>query len=294
MSKAIVYGLIPGFRFDNFVEDITLERGVTICLSPNDIMASLLDTCKDLISAQDRKDIEGIKYALKIEIEDSNETIRRAINDIRSFIAMLRLVKPILAYPQYFFSYHYDAEYYFLRIKDNIDSCYAIDADVEMHTFPVDQISVVIPIWQNTPQIVKNDNRVWMAHWLCEKAYLEKYNEFRTLYFAIALESLFGTSDAELRFSISLRTARFLSKDANERKKIFQDVKNAYDIRSSIVHGLKRTLSVPVLKKTEITLRESVRKCLLKIMQDGNFIEAFDSPTEKYNGLLKELVLGDM
>lgn len=289
MNKAIVYGLIPGFRFDGFKNDIVFERGVIISSAPQDIISKLLDSCSETVSIEDRKDIEGVQYTIKIETADSYATIDSAIKNIHSFVATLRIIKPIIAYPQYIFSYHYDADYYFLRVKSELDFCYAIDADVEMHKFPVELISDLFSIWQNIPQIIQNSNRIWRAQWLCEKSYLEKYNEFRILFFAMALESLFGTSDAELGFSLSLRTARFLSDDLDNRKRIFRELKDAYNSRSSIVHGLRKRLSNTEIRTAEICFRENVRLSLLKIMQNRKLIDMFDGPQEQYHEFLKTL-----
>jgi len=54
----------------------------------------------------------------------------------------------------------------------------------------------------------------------------------------IALESLFtpdGTT--ELKFRASLRIAAFLGQDGAEREKLYKDMRDSYNLRSSIVHG---------------------------------------------------------
>lgn len=282
MSKAIVYGLIPGFSFDGFEGEITFERGIIISLAPQDIISKLLDSCSETLSTEDRKDIEGISYAIRIETEDSNKAIDKAIKNIHTFIATLRIVKPIIAYPQYFFSHHHEGKYYFLRIKGYLDFCYAIDADIEMHKFSVDLKPEIESLWMNMPQIVQNKGRVWMAHWLNEKAYLEKYHEFRVLFSAIALESLFSIDELRLTHNLSMRAAKFLSADPTERDKIYRRVRFAYNIRSMIAHGLKEEISHRQLWCAEIIFREGVRQSLFKIMSDSNLISIFDGKLQDY------------
>jgi hypothetical protein len=53
----------------------------------------------------------------------------------------------------------------------------------------------------------------------------------------IAAEALFGDS-SEITFKLSLRAAYKLEPhDAHKRRKIFEDMKRAYEVRSKIVHG---------------------------------------------------------
>jgi len=130
-----------------------------------------------------------------------------------------------------------------------------------------------------------------VAFWLNEFAYQKKQGEFKILYFAMALESLFGISNYELRFRLALTTARFISNDPGEREEIFNKIKEAYDIRSSIVHGLRKELTLSEIRLAEISLREYLRRALLKIMQNKKLIRIFDSPGDTYGRFIKALLL---
>lgn len=55
--------------------------------------------------------------------------------------------------------------------------------------------------------------------------------------YIIALEALFLRDNKELTYKLALRTAIFLSDDSKERNIIREDIKNAYNLRSKIVHG---------------------------------------------------------
>lgn len=290
MGRAKVFGLIPGFRFEDYENEITLSYGITICLSPNDITSKLLESCRDSISTDELEKISNCQYTVKIETDDSNEAAEKAIDNIHEFIGILRVVKPILAYPKYVFSYNYDGKYYFLRRKVCYDPCHAIDASVEMHKFPVDLTSEVIPIWNNVPQILQNNSRVKWAHWLSEKAYFEKYHEFRILNFAMALESLFSKKETQLTHKLATRASQFLTSDITMRDKIYRRVRFAYDVRSKIVHGLREEIQLRALRYTEIICREGIRTCLLKIMKDNNLICTFDGPSHDYDKYFASLL----
>jgi hypothetical protein len=54
----------------------------------------------------------------------------------------------------------------------------------------------------------------------------------------IAFEALFAhDSNTELRFRATLRIARYVGRDAKDRRDIFHTLRQAYDWRSRIVHG---------------------------------------------------------
>lgn len=109
----------------------------------------------------------------------------------------------------------------------------------------------------------------------------------------IGFESLFLTGiQDELKYRLSVYVAAFLGKDAKEKKEIFKVIKEAYQFRSSVVHGgsfpfemeeLKRVMyegkfqdkKMDIINKNrQITdnveqyLRESIKKFMYK-MKDG-------------------------
>ena len=69
-------------------------------------------------------------------------------------------------------------------------------------------------------------------------SYERALTEDKIIDFMIAFEALyFPDEKTELNYRLALRCAYFLGKDESERQKIFELLKNAYDIRSKIVHG---------------------------------------------------------
>lgn len=58
--------------------------------------------------------------------------------------------------------------------------------------------------------------------------------------FMIAFENLLGVGGQELKFRMATHLAWFLGKDHAERRQMYRTFKDAYDLRSDIVHGRKR------------------------------------------------------
>jgi hypothetical protein len=79
------------------------------------------------------------------------------------------------------------------------------------------------------------------------------------------IEGIFGAS-TEIRFRLSLYTARFLYPDnIGERQKTFDDVKRLYNTRSQAVHGakIKKDIGGAVGESAQI-LREILIRCIEK------------------------------
>lgn len=55
--------------------------------------------------------------------------------------------------------------------------------------------------------------------------------------FVSAMETLLSTSNAELKFQVSSRACKILGGELEERKRNYDIVREAYDLRSSYVHG---------------------------------------------------------
>ncbi len=291
MNEMQSFGLLTYMPFGDLQSEIKFERGISITPVQQNSFGKIEEIDRGRVSEEDFKIINSYNNAVKKEY-DTPTTYAHAENDILCFVATLRIVKPILAYPNYFLHYiPHTMEWRFN--KHNIDSAFSIEEheNNDLREFPVNRLPEVIPLWENMPDIQTNKGRVWIALWLNEFAYQERQTEFRILYFVMALESLFGISNSELRFRLSLTTARFISNDFGERDEIFTNIKKAYDIRSGIVHGLRKELELSDLRFAEINLREYLRRALLKIMQDRSLIQIFESTDEDYNKFIKNLVL---
>lgn len=86
-------------------------------------------------------------------------------------------------------------------------------------------------------------------------------DEDRLLDQMIALENLYLGDTQELRYKFALRAAFLLADDAPARKKVIDRLKQAYDNRSTVVHGKKpRVTLTKLVADTEEYLRQSIKR----------------------------------
>jgi len=110
---------------------------------------------------------------------------------------------------------------------------------------------------------------VAVDRWMKSKSNQRTTDSFIDL--GIALESLYLNdvpNEGELRFRLALRLAWHLGNDAKERKKLFDEARELYDLRSAVVHsGAIGRNSNPssTLESGQDLCRTSIRK----IIEDG-------------------------
>lgn len=77
------------------------------------------------------------------------------------------------------------------------------------------------------------------------------------------LEALFNPGEGEIRYRISRNCGVLLGKDKQEANEIFRDVKKLYDLRSAIVHSIKKIkVEEGEILKLRGYLRESIKRLL--------------------------------
>jgi hypothetical protein len=97
-------------------------------------------------------------------------------------------------------------------------------------------------------------------------------------HYCACFEILFNSSSGtgEIAHQLAERMAFFLSTSANERVAIYDDVKNAYNVRCEIFHGKflkpKRQQSV---EQTCVTCDDLLRKILHRILTSREFADLF-------------------
>ena len=86
----------------------------------------------------------------------------------------------------------------------------------------------------------------------------------------ISMETLFNRSDRELRYRISRNTAVLLGENHKKSEDIFKDIKNLYDRRSEVVHGLTNKKTTKNIREEELLrLRNYVRESIKEIERTG-------------------------
>lgn len=90
----------------------------------------------------------------------------------------------------------------------------------------------------------------------------------------IAFEAIFLEAGQELQYRLALRVACLIGEDAKMKSSIFKDMRDAYGLRSKIVHGstsVDRRKLERILPRTEEYLRKSIRKFLSLLSQGYEF-----------------------
>ncbi len=91
----------------------------------------------------------------------------------------------------------------------------------------------------------------------------------------IAFESLFLSNNPEISFRLAFSVAHFIGKSTQERKEIYTTMKDAYDVRSKIVHGSSsRSKSKVIGKLPDIIskLQDYFRITIRKIVIDKSYL----------------------
>ncbi|MBI4467933.1 MAG: hypothetical protein HY650_01280 [Acidobacteria bacterium] len=113
-------------------------------------------------------------------------------------------------------------------------------------------------------------------------ALVERWYEMRYALLWIVLESIFGPgSPGETTYRLSQRIAFFLARSSAEAETLFKQVKDAYAIRSRVVHGMRgvKVASRDEQKKFLVSLYEMeaiVRAALLRLHHDPTVLTSLN------------------
>lgn len=90
-----------------------------------------------------------------------------------------------------------------------------------------------------TSQLTSAHPRLSRAFYLVNAARGERDIAIKVAHYCTAFETLFATSQTELAHQLSERIACFLYSNVEERLSAYRRIKNAYGLRSKVVHGLR-------------------------------------------------------
>ncbi|MCH8014066.1 MAG: hypothetical protein IH823_04655 [Candidatus Dadabacteria bacterium] len=98
-------------------------------------------------------------------------------------------------------------------------------------------------------------------------AYDREKNDDEIIDYLISFEALFFKSETqELSEKLSRRVARLLEDNFDNRKKLSKNIKDFYNKRSKIVHGIETEISSEYVDEIQEVLRKSIKKVLEKIL----------------------------
>ena len=108
-------------------------------------------------------------------------------------------------------------------------------------------------------------------------------------------EALFSTETTELSHKLAERIAHFLGSTTSEKMEIYANLKNAYSVRSKVVHGDGLSVNqLAGLIKVSETCDEYLRKSLVKIFSSQGVQEVFNQNSNKLDEYFLKLVFGNV
>ncbi len=109
----------------------------------------------------------------------------------------------------------------------------------DIYSLSDDEVPIFLEFWKSPRKgLMEKNKNIMIAFNRLNFGYERLRPEDRLIDFMIGLEALFlfGVRD-ELRYRLSLRAAALLGDTPENRERVFNDLYNAYDQRSSIAHG---------------------------------------------------------
>jgi hypothetical protein len=143
------------------------------------------------------------------------------------------------------------------------------------------------------PTIPGDVSRLGRAWWILETARMTADVALKIAHYVTCFEGLFSTDSSELVHKLSERIAWFLGATPQERLSLFRTVKEAYAVRSKVVHGDKLSnKQFAGLRNVSDTCDDLLRRSLRKIMESNELRARFNGNPQELETFLLELVMG--
>lgn len=213
---------------------------------------------------------------LSFSISENNPIFNKYSNSINIVKTAMWIVKPTCFTTENIFFINCDATSQLRSITSTSEKLFVYE-EQRHERLGVDDIKKAA-IFSEKILALARKGAVWTAIRILHKSLPEKMWEIRYLLQCMVLESLFGPSDArEISYRMSQRIAFFLFGKDSIAVDEFRRIKEMYDWRSKIVHGMKlEKLSIDKSKELIQYLENILRLTLLKIIEK-NYAEKFDS-----------------
>ncbi len=136
-------------------------------------------------------------------------------------------------------------------------------------------------------------NRLQRAIYFLQAARFNSDLGLKISFYCTCLESLFSTDTTELTHKLSERVAFFMGDTPSNRLRIYSEIRNAYRIRSTVIHGdrisSKKTNMVEAAVESCDTI---LRNILNKILSSATLRTQFISNNDKLEQFFLELIFG--
>lgn len=143
-------------------------------------------------------------------------------------------------------------------------------------------------------QLLKGNSRIEMALYHIQNARAESDIGLKISGYCSALESLFSTSQAELAHQLSERLAFFISTSSQERLETYKKAKEAYGVRSKIVHGTTiKEKDLEKIKQLAYFCDSCLRKVIFKLMSEESLHACFSGNNEIIDEYMLKMIFGE-
>jgi len=142
-------------------------------------------------------------------------------------------------------------------------------------------------------QLLKKYSRFEMTLYHIQAARAESDIGLKISNYCSALEALFSTSQAELAHQLSERLAYCISKSPEERLVNYKKSKQAYTIRSKVVHGTYiKENNLPQVKDIASFCDTSLRMVMSNLLMNDQLYKSFSSGNEVLDEYMLNLIFG--
>lgn len=188
---------------------------------------------------------------------------------------------------------------FFLTARGAIDETLFTNDEIKeamrLYNYLFDEKEFIERSQEDQNRILYNSpKRIEKFFYFLQTARVQEFLPTRIALYCTLVEILFSTETSEITHKISERVSRFLGSDYTERLHYFDQIKNAYNVRSTTIHGsnLKGSLkNEENLINISVELDNLLRKAIIKIIQNQELHAIFSGNENELNLWFKELIL---
>lgn len=227
----------------------------------------------------------GFKHILRLDSSIKDQFDQIVDQTIKEALLSLWITKPTITHIKHLFVYDSTGKsiqdinysYFFVFQKENIETLSLKDFE-EFKT-----------VFKKIRSIFDNKKEITRVLYYLYSGLTLSYWQVRFIMLNVVLESLFSTDNQELSHKISERAAFFLEKEAENREKLFQDVKKIYNIRSKLVHG-DVINNTPEENSQLLNDLERITQVALKKIINEDLIDIFSEKPNKRNEYFTKMI----
>ncbi len=140
----------------------------------------------------------------------------------------------------------------------------------------------------------KGSTRLQRALYWLEAARGQAHLPVRIALYCTCLETMLSTDTFEVTHKVAERTAVFLGTTLEEKLEIFGQVKEAYNGRSSSIHGdvLRHKSTSENLRSISVQSDELVRRAMRKVLENDDLKRTFAADKEQVDAYFAQLIFG--